>query len=326
MNKKFIMPQDLVTYFFQCIIEKGKYKIEKNNNIVVINPRDEQEYYKPQIIINDISKLHTSLEKYIHAIYDFYSNNNVELESYHDLSFFFNILLINMTNTDAQNLVDYIDRYTLMFNRDIFDEYVNKVNIMNTEDCNFYAQRVIENPGLETPYCMLFEMEKNNNTFELPLIRYTIVKDICYIYAIQMGRGRVFNYQDLEYKDIINQANKGLKKYRDVPPNFVLSFALFIKLLDSYNINNIMIPDYLFGRYKKYIGADTITKSDKIMKRILNKYFDLFCRFDMQIEGFDILTYPNDFDSYMRIKFKNLKSENKMLNEIFNSNKVSKLK
>lgn len=310
---------DLVTYFLKCIADKGKYQIRKDNDLIIISPRKEQEYYKPQIIVRDINRLHVSLKQYIVALNKFYYQNG-KLEHYHDLSFFFNILLFNMSNTDAQDLERYINRCTLMFKEDILHEFVNKINIVNIENCNFYAQRVVENPGLETPFCMLFAMRRNNKNYELPLIRYTIDNDTCYIYAVQMGRGRTFNYQDLEYKSTINKVNQGLKKYRDIPPNFVLSLALFIKILDNYNISNIIIPDYLFGRYRKYIGSNTIVKSDEILQRILNNFFSLLCRMDMQIEGFDILTYPNDFDSFMRIKLNNLNSENKMLKQIFNSN------
>ena len=319
MLKIFNIPDDIVAYFFNCIAETGKYRIEQIKDKIIINPRLEQEYYKPQIIVNDISKLKDALNNYVKTLDSFYSHFSSILKPYHDLNYFLNILLFNMTNTDASDLADYINKYSKSFDVDIFSNYSETKHIMNIDDSKFYAQRVLENPGLETPFCMIFQMQENDKTYQLPLVRYAIDNDTCYIYAVQMGRGRAFNYQDHEYKKTINKLNTKLKDYRDVPPNFVLSLSLFLKILNEQNINNILIPDYLFGRYRKYHGASTVVRSDDILSRILNRFMHLLIRMDIQIDGFDILSYPNDVDSFMRIKLNNLRSDNEMLNEMFHS-------
>ena len=161
-------------------------------------------------------------------------------------------------------------------------------------------------------------MECGGKTFELPLVRYFIQNDICYIYTVQMGKDRNFNYQDSIYKETINKLNSGLKEYRNVPPNFVLSLALFLKMLNDNNISNIIVPDYLFGRYRKYLKAKTEVQSDVILQRILNNFMNLLCRMDLQIDGFDITAYPGDVDSYMRIKVGSMNSKNEFLNELLN--------
>ena len=71
----------------------------------------------------------------------------------------------------------------------------------------------------------------------------------------------------------------------------------------------------------KYLGANTVVRSDAILERILNNYMNLLCRMDNQIDGFEIQTYPNEVDSFMRIKINQLNSKNEMLNEILNQRK-----
>ncbi|MBQ3306572.1 MAG: hypothetical protein IJG68_00105 [Bacilli bacterium] len=322
MKKIFQIPNNIVSYFFKSIIEKGKYKVEVLDDKVLIKPREEQEYYKPVIVIKDLEELNDALIHYVETLNNFYHDKEDDIEQYHDLTYFFNKLLFNMTNEDASDLASYINRCSLTFQKDPLDSYDQKTLVAEIENSKFYAQRVLESPGLETPYYMLFQMEKNEKTYELPLVRYTIPsEDTCIIYTVQMGRDRNYNYQDKEYKEVINKLNSGLKEYRNVPPNFVLSLALFIKMLSKQDINNIIIPDYLFGRYKKYLGANTVVRSDAILERILNNYMNLLCRMDNQIDGFEIQTYPNEVDSFMRIKINQLNSKNEMLNEILNQRK-----
>lgn len=316
MGRVLNIPEDIVSYFYTALKEKGKYRVEHENNSVVIYPRENQEYYKPPIIIRDVGKLEEALKNYATKLDSFYSKN-YKLEEYQDLSYFLTIMLFNMTNSDAEDLVHYINQCSLSFERDIFDDFEERQKVIQIDDSEFYAQRFVESPGLETPYYMLFQMERGSNVYELPLVRYTIRNDVCYIYAVQMGRGRSYNYQEKDYKEVINKANSGLKEDRDIPPNFALVLALFIKTLRDHNISRIMIPDYLFGRYRNYHRSTTITKSDELLERIMNRFLQLIRRIDAQIDGLDITSYPNDIDSYMRININSLSSKNTMFNDIF---------
>ena len=317
MKDLFTTQDDIVSYFFKCLIDNGKYNIENSNGVIVINPREQESYYKPVIVVKDINELRDSLEEYVYSLNNFYSDT--ELQGYQDLCYFFNNLLFNMTNTDAQDLAKFINKRAKMFKNDMLDSYKERTYVIDIDDSKFFVQRVQESPGLETPYCIIFEMEKNGNIYGLPLVRYSIDQDTCYIYSVQMGRDRKYQYQEQEYKETINKVNSGVKEYRDIPPNFVLSLAIFIRMLVNNNISNIVIPDYLFGRYKKYLRATTAARSDIILSRILDKFVDLICRMDMQVDGFDIITYPNELDSFMRVKLNNPKSKNKMLDKIFSS-------
>ena len=70
MNKRFEIPNDIVSYFFKSIIEKGKYRVEILDDRVLIRPREEQEYYKPVIIVKDLEELNDALVNYINTLND----------------------------------------------------------------------------------------------------------------------------------------------------------------------------------------------------------------------------------------------------------------
>jgi hypothetical protein len=320
MEKIFEIPKDIVGYFLNCLQKISKYTIKYDGKKVIIIPRLEEQYYKPNIVIKDVDLFKGALTNFVNALNSFYSVHN-NIERYHTLEFLFNNLLFNMTNSDAEDLTAFVNKRAQFYKEDIFRDIVNPQKITNINENDFYALRVLESPGLETPFCMLIKMKNDDHTYELPLIRYAFDdSNTCHIFAVQMGIDRNFNYQDENYKSVINKVNSGLNKYRNVPPNFVLSLALFLKLLNDRDIHNIIIPDYLFGRYRKYFKANTETRSNEILNRILNGFMNLLNRLDLQIDGFDIITYPNDVDSFMRIKINNLSSKNTMLNEILNEN------
>ena len=313
----FKIPDDIVSFFFDSIKEKGKYTININGNSAVIVPRIEEKYYKPSITIKDMKELKNSLENYVNSLNEFLVNNN-NLLPHHDLSYLLNIMLFNMNATDSLDLASFIDRRSRFFKSNLLNEYDLPKKLVEIDGAKFYAQRILEVAGLETPFCMLFSMENKGNNYELPLIRYTFDGDKCYIFTVQMGMGRVCLSQDDTYKNTINKVNSGLKEYRNIPPNFVLSLALFLRILNEHNISEIIVPDFLFNRYRKYFKANGEARSNEILTRILNNYMNLLNRMELQIDGFEIISYPNDPDSFIRIKISKLSSKNEFLNEIVN--------
>jgi len=232
------------------------------------------------------------------------------LKEYHDLSFFFNNLLFNMNSTDALDLSSYIDKRCQFFQNDCFKEFDQITPIANFNDNLICVERVIEEPGLETPFILEFTIEIDNKIYQLPLVRFAIDNDnVCHLFAVQYGRYRDFGVQDCEYKKEVNKINKGVKKYRNVPPSFVLSLRLFLDLLKSYNIDQIVIPDFLFSRYKNYYKASTTGRSDDILSRILEDFLNLMQRMEYQFDDVEIEYYPNEIDGFTHISLNNEKKK-----------------
>lgn len=312
---------DILEYFFKEVKEKGKYEIKIDNNSAYIIPREEEKYYKPVIIIPDTDYFRILIMEYINSINDFNKRNNSELEAHQGLSYVMNIMLFNLTPSDAEDLNKFLETRISFLKDNKLSEYEKPKKVFEYEDATFYAQREVEDFGLETPYIMTFSMEEENNSFQMPIIRYGFAEDgTCYIYAVQIGRKRTCDTTNPNYKKIVNKVNQGVKENRDISPSFVLILAMFIKILSENGIKKIVIPDYLFSRYKKYYHANTTNKSDEILSRMFHSIIGLVDRMNTQIEGVDIKSYPLDADSYYHIELKELKSNNKILQKLFNEN------
>lgn len=298
----FEIPENILEFFFQQIQKYGKYKVVQEDGVVKIKTDIDHEYYKPVIVIQDLEELKSALINYAHALNSFYAGTN-NLEYYQDLSFFMNHLFLNMTYSDATDLTSYIEKRTEFLEDTHFQEYKNPTLFFKDGDIEYYVQNVVDAPGLEAPFKLIFSMKVDGVFYSLPLVRYAFDKNnVCHLFAVQFGRGRLYNVDDEAYKKVVNKINSGVNKYRNVSPSFVLSFRLFLQLLGKYNIFEIKVPDFLFGRYKNYFGAATTVRSNAILTRILDNFLLLIQRMEYQFTGFEVTAYPNDIDSYTHIK------------------------
>ncbi len=304
---------NIIDYFFDCIDRFGKYNILNEDGVIKIKPQYNQEFFKPTIIVKDLDKLSDALINYVFALRKFYTSNR-NLKFYHNLSFFFNNLFFNMTSSDAEDLVKYINNRSYFFSNNHFDEFNCYKLLSKIYDTEFYVKRVLENPGLETPFVLEFKMKIDNLEYSLPLVRYAFDEEnTCYLFAIQFGREREYNVQDIRYKQIINKINSGVSNFRNVSPSFVMTFRLFLNILKSYNVDKIRVPDFLYGRYKKYYHAESTYKSDQILSRILDNFILLMQRMEYQFPDFKIEYYPNEIDSYTHITLNIVEGEEKIL-------------
>lgn len=312
----FNIPEDIVKYFFDEIHAKGKYDVIIDKNRAYIKPRKEETYYKPVIEIKDIEEFRIALYEYVEVLTNFYTKYNIR-QDYHDLSYFFNNLIFNMTFSDAEDLTTYIYKRITFFHNEEFNELEEKTLLTEIDGVKYYVKRVVEAPGLETPFILIFEMECDGVIYPLPLIRYAFDENnICHLFAIQFGKDRIYDTSIKEYKDLVNNVNSGINKFRNVSPSFVLSFTLFLKLLNDKNIKEIMVPSFLFARYKHYHKARTVKQSDLILNRILNNFILLLQRMEYEIEGFNVFCYTEEFDSYTHIKLNELNSKNTLVRSI----------
>ncbi len=311
------IPNNILDFFFREIKLKGKYEIDFIENSVHIIPKEEESYYKPIIIIPNLDKFTDLLIEYVAALNEFNKSNSITLKEYQDLSYIFNIMLFNMAPSDALNLNKFIETRISFFYDNNLAEFIKPKKIFEYNNVSFYAQREIENFGLETPYIMTFSMDIDGTLYNLPIIRYAINNDgICFIYAIQTGRGRICDINNINYKNTVNQVNQGVKEYRNISPSFVLILAIFLKILNDNNITKIVIPDFLFNRYKNYYRATTTNKSNEILSRMFHNIITLINRIYNQIDGFNIQSYPSEIESYFHIDINDLESENKMFKKL----------
>lgn len=289
----------------------GEYSYITQGEGGFIIPRDGAKYYKPTITIKKIADLEKTIEEYLEAASEFYQQTN-KLQVKHNYSYFLNHLFFNMTNSDATNLNEYVKKRVSFFKDQHLKESSFFSLLLSDNDYCIYCKREISKLGFESPYVLKFKMETKGEFYDLPLIRYAIDNhNRCHIFAIQFERTAEGTNKNEEYKKVINSINSGVKKYRNVQPSFVLVFKLFIDLLRKEGIQDILVPDYLFSRYKNYYGAKTVKRSDQILERILDHYILLLQRMEYQFTEFDILSYPNEVDSFTHISLNKVKVKSK---------------
>lgn len=312
----FVLPDDIVGFFFEEIHIKGKYNVVVDGNRARIYPRDEERYYKPLIDVKDLGDLDLALREYARCLEEFYKKYPT-YQYYHDLSYFYNNLLFNMVNSDAEDLTSYIYRRCEFLQDESFAEYEARTLLAEVDGAKYYGQRIPEEPGLETPFVMIFEVEYEGVTYPLPLIRYAVDNNRnCHLFTIQYGRGREYDTDNTIFKSLVNKINTGVKHFRNVSPSFVVSFTLFLKLLREEDIHDVLVPGFLFGRYKHYYRANTVTRSNEILKRIIDKFVVLIQRMDNEIDGFDVVCYLEEIDGFTHIKINGLEAENKMMRRL----------
>lgn len=313
----FEIPEDILKFFFDAIKESDNCDIEICGLGAVISPSKEKGYYKPVICIINLEKFRASLIHYVEALNEFYCANN-NLAPYHTLAFFLRRLLLNITSSDAEDFSNYVDKMSCYFSNKQFEEFDCPSVISIFGNVKFIAQRKVACPGLETPYVLIFSMEINGKIHQLPLIRYAFDEnDTCHIFAVQYGRNRAPNVDDLDFNNLVNKVKDGGPRYKGVSPSFVLSLALFFMLLNERNITDVLVPDFLFGRYRTYYKASGEKKSDEILYRILNNLIKVFQITEKQIDGVEITYYPNDIDSYTHVRIGKLDSDNPLLKTLF---------
>lgn len=299
--------------------ESVKYTLNFFDGKYILTPPKSSEYYKPVIVISNIEDLETKLKEYFDALKSLYDLNS---DTKYYMDYYYRVLINNLTNSDSLELEKFVDLRTSFLNDNTFD-LLEKETIVTTSEINgttvtYSCIKCLEEPGLETPFIIEFYMTINDKKYELPIVRYGIKDNECHIYTIQYGKNRVCTKDDERFKRVVNKFNSGIKENRGVSPSFVLSFILFLKLLQESNIKKIVIPDFIYARYKHYYKNSSEEKSDKMLERIFNKFHILLKRMEEQVIGIEVDAYCNEFDSKTHWTLKRLKSNNIETEKILN--------
>lgn len=297
-----------------------KYTLNFLNGKYFLTPPKSCEYYKPVIVISNIEDLEIKLKEYFAALKQLYDLNK---DSKYAIDYYYRILINNLTNSDSFELEKFVALRTAFLEDTTFDA-LEKETIVTTSEINgvnvtYSCIKCLEEPGLETPFIIEFFMTINDKKYELPIVRYGIKDNECHIYTIQYGKNRVCTKDDEYFKGVVNKFNSGIKENRGVSPSFVLSFILFLKLLEENNIKKIVIPDFIYARYKHYYKNSSEEKSDEMLERIFNKFHMLLKRMEEQVIGIEVDAYCNELDSKTHWTLKRLKSNNAETEKILNS-------
>ena len=328
---------------FNAIVEN--FKIGEDNNI-------------PTLIINNEPLFKKVLNEYIDEARSFYlpdyfnetGVNNDEIDKY-----LFSMLWSNATVDDFTNPIPFIKRRINFIKDKTFDEFNQKKIIGDKKIFDYNVSLINQKKGLlnETPKSLLFTLEKDGYTYKLPRIFYGIENETCYIYAIQKDRNTDdINKSNKENYKFLNRVfykiNSGYNKSEeekeidditDITPSFIIVLTLFVSLLNKYNINKLVVNDYLPIRYiNKVLQAKSIIKNmnaegdsellkdeenkiNSIQYNLTNKFIRNFKRLEYHFENINFLSLPFELGSNSIVKIDDFYSEccnNQLLSELVN--------
>lgn len=309
--------------------DERKATVIRDGNKITIIPKSNVEYI-PNFVINDSDAFEKILEKYLNAV----RNTNIKStkmdERHNEKYFLFNVWK-NATNSDFQKPEKFINRYTNFILDDTFSQYDDLTPLGHYEDNILMVRREQDDYGFETPYIMHLSLTDGKHIYNLPWVRYGISNNklgekIAYIYALQ----RMEPSSDEEYNQkinkILNRANKGVKKYRNVTPSAVSALAIFFGMLEKEGIKAIKAPDFLIGRYNRFANADTQEETDRIQTNLTNKFLRNFLRLSEQFDNIKVETgIGNGIDSFLCISLDKMQGcDNEFLDSLYNLGRVSK--
>lgn len=317
----------LTEKFLSSITYSAGYTYEKAGSGLVLIPSAEQQYYMPLIVIKDCLAFEQALIEYAKVI-DSLALTFYRTTKEHPIEDYLFYLIKSLTNDDCSDLTSYVIRFTKYLKDAFFSQLTFKKPIGNLGEYKIIARKCEEYYGAETPFTMHYYLDKPGLRFEIPLIRYGITPDKkAYIYSVQ--RKRLYNNRNGRIKSIntlLNKVNSGVKEDRNITPAMLCSLTLFIGMLESEGIHDVMADGFLTRRYGYLDGLTNDDERDAVLSNSVDKFFRLFIRLQAQFKDIDISAYPFEVDSYMHIKLgQNIYSNNELLNELHNIGKTYKL-
>lgn len=263
---------------------------------------------------------------------------------------------LRMTPDDFKNPEKFLLKNIEMAKNNLFDEYYNKSGyLLNLDEEHkvCFKNKVSSAFDEENKEMLFYVKSKKDERDYLPIIRYGIYndgnKDICEIGSIQSKHHTLNDNKKYvnSLRGLINKNVPGELK-QNVEPKKVISLLFFIKLLQDNNIHELSIPsmfvlDYRFHEiwyqndYECFVSRwtdyrqklypeeykeaaeyfkDNLIKSSVISANKTTNFIKLFERLIYHIPEIEILEYPNELSSYMRLRVPNNNSVEEVIRKL----------
>ncbi len=260
-------------------------------------------------------------------------------------------LFVNATTEDFLNPEEFMKRRISFLKDNTLSNLDNRLSISLGkvfQDSNLEIQRKENSIMMETPYKMMFTLEKDGRRFSLPSIYYGINQGTCYIYSMLKEKEKSSSEEEMKYQKQMNRLlyklNEGVeesKEYEeykrgesdyypegnisDITHSFLLSLNVFLSLLNNEDIKDIKVVSYLPVRYaSRFLTAITsekeeelLERNDRIQENATNKLIRVFRRLAHQNPNIEITSYPYENDEYLTLRLypKERELENMLLEE-----------
>lgn len=300
-----------------------KAEVQRIGKKVIITPKRNPEYI-PEFVINNVDVFEETLRRYLDTIRETHIKSTKMDDRHNERYFIFNIWK-NATNSDFQNPEKFIARYTNFIKDDTFSQFDRLTTLGMYENSMLMVQREQDEYGFETPYIMHLSLTNGKYIYNLPWIRYGISQNqngdkMAYIYALQKMEPSLSEKYNEEIKKSINKVNTGVKNYRNVTPNAIAALAIFMGMLEAEGVTAIKVPDFLIGRYGRFVNVATEEETDRIQYNLTNKFMRNFLRLEEQLDNVKVEPiFIDAYNSFMCVSLDKMEDcKNQAIKQLYN--------
>ena len=301
----------------------------KDKVLVLIKVVRQNEDAYPTININNIDRFESILNNSINTIktsdsdYNIFYNSNYYNEE-DIIKQIFKYLLLNLTNSDALDIEIFMNNYTEYLKDNTFRNINKPTKMTSIFGDDMYVMQKKSDLAYETPYYLAFMLA--NKRIELPNVRLGITNNngikVANIVATQSSQKTMSQEAQKEYNEIQKYIKENLPSdsyFRFINPTHLVSLVITFGILSGVGINEVVVKDYMPYRYKRIINEKQYSEeeAEKYQTRLTTKNLATYMRIVSNMEGIEILNYPED-GSELKLRISDtVKGKNDFINELF---------
>lgn len=301
---------------------------------------EKDDIFVPTLLIKDKVKFDECLVDYVKVATEFYGiDENLVMA----------MLFFDATNEDFCNPINYINRKKNFILDSRLNSLKEGIDFGYSEilDGNIFVNLSKDEIFYETPYVLESSLLSKNGGYNFPSVSFGIEDNKAYIYAIQK---RSVSTNKSLYEKKVNRAlfkigegfdikEDNYEKYdvgnlMDVTASFVVVSSMLLGILENMGINEIILPSVRIVRWNnKAVSKDSIVKYNKYDIKLNNelksemvrnqsnmtdKFLRTFLRLAYHFDGLDVVSYPFEVDSNLRMNNGfDLVCNNSLLREVY---------
>ena len=226
------------TLYFKTSID-GSYKL------------NEEDKAEPVLVIDNKDEFDKALYEYAKEAIKFYGNNHI---THNNLKFVMSLVFANASPYDLANPVSYLKHRLALIKNDLSETMYSKFL-----DYHMKVEIKKQDVILEAPFAFKATIFDEEDEYELPQILFSSNLDTAYVYAIQ-NKFKNNNKLSKKIKRILYKFNSNFDDNEkdevlnatDVTMSFIASIVLFIKYLNSKEIDKIVLKTNMPVRYNSH--------------------------------------------------------------------------
>ena len=258
----------------------------------------------PSIYINDSIKFFEYLTDITNSLIELNDEYGITSSARNLAMHILRRIWLRMGVEDIANINDFLNRQLQFVRNRTLDLYsIEKVSSFNGYD--IFMKTTVNPTWDETTRSMIFIIQGNNSTYELPHILFDIDdNEVCYIYAVQSSK----NKRDKVIERELYKLNKNIED-PNVHPSKVYAMMLFIEELRKKGISKIIIPSMQILSYRYH---ELLSEKAKRNLEQAKKVFEMYPNEKYEQEQYDFAKQWYDATYEKQDKISYLKTEELM--------------